>query len=393
MKIEQLTIKNYKVFHDVVIDNIGNMAVFLGQNGAGKTTLFDVFAFMKKCLNENVTSALQARGGFDEVRSRDQDGDIELEFKYRTDKNKQLYTYQLKIGKKGNKPVVTREVLQYKRSTQAGAPWMFVDFSEGKGKAITNESMALKNITDAVRQEYQLASPDILAIKSLGQLSNFPAAALFRKLIEEWFISDLQIDASRQVQDIAYNEQVSTSGDNLANAAMYLHDHYPERFQGLLDKMKTRIPGISNVEARPTDDGRIVLRFADGKFKDPFTARFVSDGTIKMFAYLLMLADPKRHSLLCIEEPENQLYPHLLAVLAEEFRSYAASNNQVFISTHSPDFINAVELPELYCIYKSDGYSEIKKVSKMPLVKDLYQAGDKLGSLWKQGLLDDEVCT
>jgi ABC-type multidrug transport system ATPase subunit len=60
-----------------------------------------------------------------------------------------------------------------------------------------------------------------------------------------------------------------------------------------------------------------------------------------------MLADPNPHKLLCIEEPENQLYPHLLGILAEEFREYAFSGGQVFISTHSPEFVACVRTQEI----------------------------------------------
>ncbi len=394
MMIEKIIIKNYKVFKDVIIEDMGNMAVFLGMNGAGKTTLFDIFGFIKQCLNENVTSALQSRGGFSEVRSREQTGDIEFIFQYRTASKKEggkLYTYELRIGqdKVTGRPAVSREILRYKRWNQTGAPWKFVDFKYGTGKAITNE-IDLKNVQDAKREPFSLASPDILAIKSLGQLKSFPAADSFRKLIEGWYISDFQINASRQTQDIAYSEQVSSSGDNLANTAKYMKDHHPDIFKSLLEKMKECIPGVSNVEAKETDDARIILRFSDGQFKDPFAARFVSDGTIRMFAYLMILADPKRHSLLCIEEPENQLYPHLLQILAEEFRLYSSGNNQVLISTHSPDFVNALEIAELYYICKENGFSTIKKVEKSGTIVSLIKDGDKLGNIWNQGLFEQE---
>ena len=59
-----------------------------------------------------------------------------------------------------------------------------------------------------------------------------------------------------------------------------------------------------------------------------------------MFAYLVLLYDPKPHPLLAVEEPENQLYPELLYELIEEFRAYALRGGQVFVSTHSPDFLN-----------------------------------------------------
>ena len=59
--------------------------------------------------------------------------------------------------------------------------------------------------------------------------------------------------------------------------------------------------------------------------------------------------------LLCVEEPENQLYPELLEELAEEFRMYANEGGQVFVSTHSPDFLNAIFLDEIFYFEKKTG--------------------------------------
>lgn len=150
--------------------------------------------------------------------------------------------------------------------------------------------------------------------------------------------------------------------------------------------MRRRVPGISAVEARQTEDGRIVLRFQDGSFKDPFIARFVSDGTIKMFAYLVLLHDPKPHPLLCVEEPENQLYPSLMEELAEEFQNCASRGGQVFVSTHSPDFLNAVPLQSLFVISKQQGLSSIQPAAQFDQIANLVEAGDKLGWLWRQGM-------
>lgn len=136
-----------------------------------------------------------------------------------------------------------------------------------------------------------------------------------------------------------------------------------------------------------TQDGRIVLKFKDNSFQDPFVARFVSDGTIKMFAYLVLLNDPVKHPLLCVEEPENYLHPELLPELAEEFREYADKGGQVFISTHSPDFVNALQPDELFWLQKSNGATTIRKASEDATIKALYANGDKLGWLWREGYL------
>jgi len=90
--------------------------------------------------------------------------------------------------------------------------------------------------------------------------------------------------------------------------------------------------------------------------------------------------------MLCVEEPENQLYPSLLVELAEEFRAYAEHGGLVMVSTHSPDFLNAVDLDELFCLVKENGYTTIHRARDDQQVRAYMQAGDKLGRIWKDGL-------
>ena len=149
---------------------------------------------------------------------------------------------------------------------------------------------------------------------------------------------------ARPEQEAGYAEHLSREGDNLSLVVEYLYNNHRDVFDRIVERLKARVPGITSVDAKTTEEGRVLLRFQDGAFEDPFLARFVSDGTIKMLAYLVLLHDPTPHPLLCVEEPENQLYPSLLWDLAEEFRVYAVRGGQVFVSTHSPDFLNAVEL-------------------------------------------------
>lgn len=388
MKIESLSIKNYKVFRDVIIRDIPNMAVFLGANGSGKSTLFDVFGFLHDALIDNVRAAITKRGGFNEVVSRGEEGPIGFAIKFRPKPGDPVVTYELIVGKdKRGIPVVRREILRYRRGSK-GKPWHLLDFSEGSGVAIVNELEYGQPDVEPIREEQRLDSPDILAIKGLGQFSKFRQIAAFRRLIEGWHVMDFYIQAARSSQDAGYSEHLSPTGENLPLVAKFMYEHYPELFQEILKKMSQRVPGITDVQATETSDGRIVLRFQDGSFKDPFVARYVSDGTIKMFAYLLLLHDLNPHPLLCIEEPENQLHPELLYELAEEFKSYSERGGQVFISTHSPDFVNGVNISELFWLTKRNGFSIIQRASDNELVKNLVREGDLPGSLWKQGFFE-----
>jgi predicted ATPase len=370
------------------LNDLPNFCVVVGANGSGKTTLFDVFGFLHDCLKGNVRQALDTRGRFQEVISRDSSEDtilIELQYRMEIVGVDRLVTYSIEIGETRGSPVIKREILRYKRGRH-GKPYHFLDFAEGQGYAITNEEDFNKPDEELTREGQTLDAPDILAIKGLGQFERFKAANAFRRLIESWHVSDFHIDAARGRKEASgESEHLSESGENLPRVALYLFEHHPDVFKRILQTMANRVPGVKKIEPLLMDDGFLTLKFQDGSFKTPFLDRYVSDGTIKMFAYLVLLHDPKPHPLLCVEEPENQLYPKLMVELAEEFRLYANRGGQVFVSTHSPDFLNGCELEEVLWLVKKDGYSEVRRAKDDKQIAAYMRDGDKMGYLWKQG--------
>ena len=390
MKIESIRLKNYKVFRDVHLKDIPSFLVVVGANGSGKSTLFDVFGFLHDCLKGNVRQALDSRGRFREVLSRDALDDtilIEIQYRMLITGVERLVTYSLEIGERAGAPFVQREILRYKRG-RYGSPFRFLDFSNGEGYAITNEEDFQKSDEDLER-EVQKVAPETLAIKGLGQFERFKAANAFRQLIESWHVSDFHINAARGRKEAAgESEHLSETGENLPLVARYLFEQHPQAFHKILDTMTRRVPGIASVEPVLMDDGYLTLRFQDGSFKTPFLDRYVSDGTIKMFAYLVLLHDPKPHPLLCVEEPENQLYPKLMAELAEEFRLYANRGGQVLVSTHSPDFLNAAALDEVCWLVKKGGATEIRRARDDAQIRAYMADGDQMGYLWKQGFFE-----
>lgn len=387
MKLESIRLKNFKAFRDAELRNIPRMCVLVGANGSGKSTLFNVFGFLKDAMTEDVHVALTRLGGsrgFQEARSRGSDGPIEIELKFREADNSPLITYFLAINEENGSPFVERELLKYRRGSK-GQPWHFLDFARGQGQAVTNEPDKVQDEKELQREDQVLKSPDTLAVKGLAQFKKFPAAMALGELITNWHISDFHIQRARPEQEAGHAEHLSTQGENLALVTEFLYKRHRDVFDRITSQLAKRVPGISRVEARPTEEGRVLLRFQDGAFQDPFLARHVSDGTIKMLAYLILLYDPKPHPLLCVEEPENQLYPKLLMELAEEFRDYARRGGQVFISTHSPDFLNACRLDEVFWLVKEKGYTFVRRAAEDEQVAAYMSDGDQMGYLWKQG--------
>ena len=399
MRITGIRVSNFKSLQDFSMQDIPGFAVLVGANGTGKSTFIDVFDFLKDCLQDNVRTALQRRGGFSQVISRGRDAEtivIELRIAMSIEafERDRTVTYRIEIEERDRRVAVRRETLRFTRARAGGRPYPFIDFKDGKGEALAESLDADNTETPAheVEREFQeLDGPHILALKGLGQFRRFDAASQLRELIENWTVTDIHIDDARREPDAAVAEHLSESGDNIALYAQYLYEEHREAFDALIEKMSRYVPGVANVYPEDTGDGRVALRFEDHAFKQGFIARAVSDGTIKMFAYLALLHDPDPHPLLCVEEPENQLYPSLLTYLAEQFAEYARRRKdeaQVFVTTHSPDFLNAVPLESIYWLIKRDGFSTVHRAAADEQLRALNDEGDRPGWMWQDGLFE-----
>jgi len=245
MQIESIEIGNYRALRNVKLEDLRRLVILVGANGTGKSTIFDAFTFLKDALSMNVGKAVLKRGGFKELVSRGSDGAIHFTLKFR-ESGGRLATYELAISQENGLAVVEREVLKFRRG-QRGKPWHFIDFSHGKGYAITNEANYEDPAAKEERKEYVLDTSDILAIKGLGQFKEFRIVAEFRNLIENWHISDFHIAEARPSAEEGFAEHLSTRGDNIAQVAQFLHQYHPDRFQKILDAMARRVPGIQKV--------------------------------------------------------------------------------------------------------------------------------------------------
>ena len=170
------------------------------------------------------------------------------------------------------------------------------------------------------------------------------------------------------------------------------HNEHRERFKGILNRIAGKIPGIDRIDTEQSPDGRLLLRFNDKGFDDPFYAQQMSDGTLKVFAYLVLLEDPEPPSFICIEEPENGLYHKLLEILAEELRAHATGRRkapQIFVTTYQPYFVNALQPDETWILEKqADGFASISRASDDKVVSAMVKEGLPLGGLWCSDYLD-----
>jgi len=382
-RVERLHVRNYRALKDITLERLTPLTVLLGPNGSGKSTVFDVFAFLSECFSDGLRKAWERRGRFRELRSRDQEGTIEIEIQYREKPHSPLITYHLEIEEQPKGPVVKREFLRWKRGHPA-APFHFLDYQYGQGKVITGESPESSD----TRVEKPLSGPDVLAVNTLGTLAENPRVIALRSFITGWHLSYLSADAARGNPEAGAEERLSPTGNNLPNVIQYLREQHPQRLEQIFETLRRRIPRIEKVEAEVLQDSRLLLLVKDAPFSTPVLSRFASDGTLKMLAYLTVLYDPDPPQLIGIEEPENYLHPRLLPELAEECQQ-ASERTQLIVTTHSPFFINPLRPEEVRVLYRgSDGYTRVRRVSDMQGIRAFLDQGANLGELWMEGHFD-----
>lgn len=380
-RIEYLKVQNFRALREVEFKDLTPLTVLLGPNGSGKSTVFDVFAFLAECFELGLRRAWDKRGRAKELRTRGADGPVTIEIKYR-EPGFPLITYHLAVDERAGGPVVVEEWLRWKRGSH-GQPFRFLDYREGKGKAVSGEQPDEQD----TRIDNPLKSADLLAVNALGQFAEHPRVAALRDFITGWYVSYLSADSARGQPEAGPQERMTRTGDNLANVIQYLAEQHGDRLEHIFDVLRRRVPRIERVRAETMPDGRLLLQIKDAPFSHPVLAKFASDGTLKMLAYLVLLYDPTPPPFIGIEEPENFLHPRLLPELAEECRA-ASARTQLLVTTHSPFFLNGLRTDEVRVLWRDEqGYTHSARATDLPGVNEFVEQGALLGQLWMEGQL------
>lgn len=379
-RIQYLKVLNFRVLRDVEFD-LEPLTVLLGPNGSGKSTVFDVFAFLAECFEMGLRRAWDKRGRAKELRTRDCEGPITIEIKYKEGKYPTI-TYHVAVDEQSGSPIVVEEWLQWRRGSH-GRPFRFLEYRHGKGRAVSGERPDEQD----QRVEIPLKSAELLAVNALGQFEEHPRVAALRDFITGWYVSYLSADSARGQPEAGPQERLSRTGDNLANVVQYLAEQHPDRLEQIFNVLRRRVPRIEKVLAETMPDGRLLLQIKDAPFSHPVMARFASDGTLKMLAYLVLLHDPTPPPFIGIEEPENFLHPRLLPEFAEECRN-ATSQTQLLVTTHSPFFLNGLRPEEVRVLWRDEhGYTQTRRVADIQGIAEFVDHGALLGQLWMEGHL------
>ena len=384
-------IKMGKLYTDQQGAELGNMVAIIGPSGNGKSTLADAFGFIADALSSDVESACDARnrGGYDKLISQGADSPIHFEIYYKESQNSRPITYQLTIDKdKNDRPFVSEERLRQRRLGQSnGRPLSFLYLVNGKGYAYEGADGGEddEGTESGTKVDVELSDTRKLGIVTLGAMKQYSRIEQFLSFLRSWYLCYFTPDSARQIQTAAPAPYLNREGSNLNNVAQYMFRENPTEFSRILADIQTKIPNIREIKPVRLQNGQMVLEFYQNDFPEAFFSQRMSDGTLKLFAYYLLLHERNPRQLVFIEEPENGLYHQYLHDLATEMAINVGTgySKQLFVTTHSPFFVNALSPEQVWVLEKDkSGFSSAKRASDYEFVSDLITEGASMGDLW-----------
>lgn len=396
-----IRIRNFKALHDLELGQVEyskgtplpKFVCFIGPNGAGKSTLLDAFGFVADCLLEGVEAACDKpwRGGFERLRTQGSQGPIAIQLLFEDDDPLRPIVYGFAINLEGGVPVVTSERLQQRRKGESrGRLYYFLKLAEGGGKVWAGEFLG--SADDPKATKVQLADLNRLGLSTLGNLSEHPRIVRLRAYIEQWYLSYFIPDAARKQPPSGAQRWLDREGANISNVLQYMQRAHPAQFDQIVAQLRHAIPGLELISVETSKDRRLLLKFNETGYADPFYQLSMSDGTLKMLAYALLLADPAPRPFIGIEEPENGLYIGLIEQLARQFASQTSppGSPQIIVTTHSPYFVDALRPDQVWLMRKDErGRATATRAADVPNVPELVNQGIPLGAQWYSGHLSD----
>jgi predicted ATPase len=393
--LEGIQIQNFRALKDVTLGKtfeqgkveLPKLIAVIGKNGTGKSSILDAFGFLGDCLRDGVEAACDRpdRGGFERLRTQGSAEPIKFEIRYRQTKEARPISYSLHIDlDKHNRPHVVYERLRQRRKGVGhGQPFSFLELNNGIGEVWAGESTEAQE--GSAKAPVKMADRRVLGVATLGALNDNPRIFAFREFLSGWYLSYFVPQLARNQPLAGSDPHLDRTGENLARYIQFIERQNPNGFQQALKRISARIPGITTIKSDRAPDRRLYLQFSAEGYEQPFFQQDMSDGTLKMLAYLMLMEDPDNAPFIGIEEPENGLHHQLLAELAQQFKDFASKPGgpQILITTHSPNLVDALSPEEVWVLQKGgNGASQLTRAADIEGVRAFYDEGLPMGSLW-----------
>jgi predicted ATPase len=231
----------------------------------------------------------------------------------------------------------------------------------------------------------------------------YPHVVALAHELSSWRFFHFEPEVLREASPAMDILELEPNGRGLSGFYDTLSSRDPDRFKSAERALRRGIPEAREIRVLDTGDRRRLLAVVrdDGR---EFTARVLSDGTLRFLALIALAYAPQPPGLVCFEEPENGVHPGRLSFIVDTLRGISqrgaegGRRSQVLVNSHSPYLVDLLEPNEMLVASLTDK-SQTRFVSVgydlftgQPALKSFLESGEQtLGELWSQGSFDGDA--
>jgi predicted ATPase len=373
MFIRKLALTNWMIHKGTEVE-LFPVTVFVGPNNGGKSALFDGLLNFSMVSRGRLSQAFgQGPYSFAYRRHRGAAASGRIGYTVQMAESytdPESLTYRITYSQRGGGAATPTFSIHDETLTDTGGKTLF-----SRGEEVYNVKGAAAYYNDdtsifaAIRraqldEKYVETNPLVThAAREISRINKFrldPRILAHPSRLPEVITDDVQ---EARVPRLDY------SGDGLAGVLYFLSETANPLLAAVASRVSEVIEAFEGFEFNAVGEDRIGFsaRFSDSREIVP--AANLSDGTLSLIGLLVLLLNPDRPPILCLEEPENGLTPRATRAIYEAVREAAnveppAVASQILISSHSPFVIceawNGTERDYIFQIKPEDGRSIIR---------------------------------
>lgn len=361
--IKEIKIVNFLSFKEETVNLAGGLTVLVGINGSGKSNFFKVL----KLLQEGVAGmglksyVFDILGGIDNIRFKSPetaDAPVEIRYKLAGDVLKKYgfgfvddVIYQIKLHKN---PGISNFYVKEEIKSEKGL--VYLQFDSGSG--FLNE-LKDNEPSEALVKYQDFTESSELALSKIFDTDRYFALSTIRKAIADIagydYFDTTQQSAIRKPMLPTSGTKLSGGGANLPQILHTIKINYKQNYNDIVRRLNEVNPHFVGFDFNFIG-GNIELMLDEKNLTGSVHVSSISDGTLRYACLLAVLLNPRKGSLVCIDEPEVGLHPDMIAGIGRIINEVSEGSN-IIISTHSAHLLNSFEIENIRIVEKADDNS------------------------------------
>ncbi|MCK4658049.1 MAG: AAA family ATPase [Phycisphaerae bacterium] len=384
--IRRVRIRGYKSLKDVTVDFRHPLTVVIGANASGKSNLLDALGLVSRmALSPTLEEAFRQHrgriieaftfglGGLREALTRESlcfsiEVDVELSEPTVRETEEEIACRRRKFdGAKPDNPAkVVEQLLRYRIEIEYRPSDNILCVLDENLSALRHDGKPSKSRKPFLSCEGEEAKR-VIRLRLEGQASrptefdvglpytvvsrphyapHYPHIEAFKRELSGWRFYYLEPRVMRAESDLKVISVPGHYGEDLAAFFHTLKSRAPKQFEATCKALRHILPVVEQVDVEKNEEGLLRLSIKEGGTE--FSARVMSEGTLRLLGLLAILQPHTPATTIGFEEPENGVHPRRIGTVAQILENIGATCAfQIIVNTHSPilaEYVSAESL-------------------------------------------------